>query len=903
MFKNCYYNTKKSIIHLWEQISGENLYTEIDWTPYLFLPDKEEMEIDGNQIKTIFGNPVQKKEFNTYYEYYKFLESNKTHNVFENNVKNEIQFLTERYHGIPDEEITTPNLLVYYLDIETLADKGFPDCRNPKDPIILISIRNGITGGTVTFGYDPFELREYTGNKKNVKYFSCKSEEDLLRRSFTYMYKFPCDVLSGYNIWAFDLPYMINRAKVLWGEDAGTEMYKRMSPINVVNVWKQKSTDEMNIDMGGLTILDYYNVYRWYGKKLERYTLDYVSQTELGVGKLENSYGSMREQVEKDWNEFVDYNIVDCERVNDLEDKLGYIRMIQALSLLCKSPMRNYNAQTQLIEGLMLTYYRRNRLCAPHFAGGEQKPFTAAHVKEPHKGMHEWVVDIDITSSYPSHIIALNMSNETFFGKIIRLQEEEIISYTRKREFPPFKMTKEVKGEWDLKTFEGDKLKKFNLALRKGLFAVSPCGSVFTTKKEGVVAKVEKNVFFKRKEVKGKRKEQGLKAKECVGPEHDKCKERERNYDSLQLALKIMMNAFFGILSVPYSRYFNVHIASAITSCGRHTIKSGQTFCNDLLNNPRDDERILNDDRLSNDLLGSLLADGSLLHKERDRKDYVIYIDTDSLFVGLGEWIKDFKCGRWEQLNDDEKIEYIIDISALMEKYIDSRIFNETQLRDYNSQVHDFKIAFKQEIIAKTALFVKKKKYAYWLLNDEGIPTDKIKVTGLEIVRSESAEAIRPRLKSIMEMIMKQVSDDEIAKTIRKYKKELSKLTPEELAANIGINNIRKYLSSGIPKKGTPWHVKGVHSYRLLLKELDLQDEYEDIQEGLKAKVIYVKKNPYNIETVTFNDWPKQFDELIQFDSETMIDKFFVKKVRLLLDPIGKEAIIDSDMSAVKSFF
>lgn len=724
----------------------------------------------------------------------------------------------------------------------------------------------------------------------HVRYFSCDSEEDLLRRFFAFMHRFPCDVLSGYNIWSFDLPYMINRAKVLWGEEAGTEMYKRMSPINVVNVWKQKSTDEINIDIGGITILDYYNVYKWYGKNLERYTLDYVSQTELGVGKLVNSYSSMREQVIRDWNEFTDYNIIDCERVNDLEDKLGYIRMIQALSLLCKSPMRNYNTQTQLIEGLMITYYRRNGLCAPHFAGGEQKPFQAAHVKEPHRGMHKWVVDIDITSSYPSHIIALNMSNETFFGRILRFQEKEVLSYIRKGEFPPFKITKEIKGEWELITFDNDKLRKFNLALRKGLFAISPCGSVFVTNKLGVVAEVEKNVFFKRKEVKGKSKEHKQLAKTCTGIEHDKHKEKAGNYHSLQLALKIMMNAFFGILSVPYSRYFNVHIAEGITSCGRHTIKSGQTFCNDLLNDP------------PQDLLDLFTGDG--LGKSEHRQDYVCYIDTDSLFVKLGQWVEDQGFSKeWDILSDEDKIEWIKVISATMEKYIDHRIFEETQLIDYNSQVTDFKIAFKQEIIAKTALFIKKKKYAYWLLNDEGVPTNEVQVTGLEIVRSESAEAIRPRLKSIMEMIMKLAPDDDIGATLREYKKELNKLTPEDLAANIGVNNIKKYLGTGVPIKGTPWHVKGVHSYRLLLKVLDLKDKYEDIHEGLKAKVVYVKKNPYNIETITFTEWPKEFDDIVQFDKETMIDKFFVKKVRSLLNPIEKEAIIDSDMSAVKAFF
>jgi len=887
MFKNVYYNTRESKIHLWEQINGENLYDEIDWTPYVFLPTKD----DDADAKTIFGKSVSKRKFNSYYRYKDFVNDNRNPNVFENKVRNEIQFLSERYYDIPDDEMYVPRLKIYYLDIEVMPDEGFPDFRKPQDPVVLASIRDGITGRTYTFGYDVLHNRKYSGNKENVKYIHCKSEEDLLRYLFNFMNKYPCDVLSGYNIWAFDLPYLVNRAIVLWGEEEGKKMYSRMSPINVVSVWKQKQSDDINIDMAGLTILDYYNVYKWYGKNLERYTLEYVSQTELGVGKLENPYDSMQEQVEKDWNMFVDYNVVDCERVNDLEDQLGYIRMIQALSLLCKSPAKYYNAQTQLIEGLMLTYYRRNGLCAPHFAGGEQKPFTAAHVKQPQRGLHEWVVDVDITSSYPSHIITMNMSNETFFGKIIVLDEKEIIAYTRKREFPSFKMYREINSEWELVYFDNSKLAKFNLALKKGLFAIAPCGSVFTTNKPGVVALVEKNVFFKRKEVKDKRNEMGMKANEFEkdSPDWKKYKEREREYDSLQLALKIMMNAFFGILSVPYSRYFNTYIAEAITAGGRHTIKSGEKFCNDLLNDP------------SQDILSMFSGDGQ---KSTHRKDYVKYIDTDSLFVGLGEWIQDqgFQT-EWETLPDEDKIEWIKDISSIMERYIDNRIFNEVQLGDYNSQVHDFKIGFKQEIIAKTALFVKKKKYAYWLLDKEGVPKNDIKVTGLEIVRSESAEAIRPRLKNVMEMIMKQKLDDDIGKTIRKYKKELNKLTPEELAANIGVNGIKKYLGTGTPKKGTPWHVKGVYNYRLLLKELGIQDKYEDIHEGLKAKVVYVKKNPFNIDTITFHEWPIEFNELVQFDAETMIDKFFIKKVRLLLEPIQKESVIDSDMSAVKAFF
>jgi hypothetical protein len=282
----------------------------------------------------------------------------------------------------------------------------------------------------------------------------------------------------------------------------------------------------------------------------------------------------------------------------------------------------------------------------------------------------------------------------------------------------------------------------------------------------------------------------------------------------------------------------------------------------------------------------------------------VAYIDTDSLFVRLGQWVRNYGLkDKWDKLSDEDRISFIKKFSLEMEKYIDNRIFNEVQLGDYNSQVNDFKISFKQEIIAKTALFIKKKKYAYWLLDKEGAPKDEISVTGLEIVRSDSAEAIRPRLKNVMEAIMKQKPDDEIKSMVEKYKKELFTYSPEELAANIGINNIEKYKEVVVAfsgennyqyKKGTPWHVKGVYNYRFLLDTFNIREKYEDVLEGLKAKVVYVKQNPWAVDVITFHDWPEEFKGVLQFDKRTMIEKFFIKKIRFLLAPIGKEDILDA---------
>ena len=162
-------------------------------------------------------------------------------------------------------------------------------------------------------------------------------------------------------------------------------------------------------------------------------------------------------------------------------------------------------------------------------------------------------------------------------------------------------------------------------------------------------------------------------------------------------------------------------------------------------------------------------------------KDYVIYGDTDSCYVDIESFILDNinDKNKWLNINDDEKTKYIQKISKQIEDNINKRIFNETQKSDYNSQVKDFKIVFKQEIIAKSALFIKKKKYAYHVINDEGTPVDKISVTGLEIVRSDTAQAVRPMLKHIMEMILKLHTDEEINEQIQLYKKELKKLDPE----------------------------------------------------------------------------------------------------------------------------
>jgi DNA polymerase elongation subunit (family B) len=288
----------------------------------------------------------------------------------------------------------------------------------------------------------------------------------------------------------------------------------------------------------------------------------------------------------------------------------------------------------------------------------------------------------------------------------------------------------------------------------------------------------------------------------------------------------------------------------------------------------------------------------------KKRIDYVLYVDTDSCYIHVNDFcINHFGKEWWESRSNDEKIDIIDELSDYIKDYINERTFDEIQKITYNSSVDDFKINFEKEKIGISGLFVKKKKYAVRALWVEGERKEKISVTGLDIVRSDSSEAVRSRLKDVMNMILKDVSDEEIADTIHTYKKELLKVYPEEIAANIGIKNLKKYIKDGKAIKGTPWHVKGAANYHMLLNDMNLKGKYEEISEGTKCKVSYLKDNSYGIDIVSFLRWPVEFEKYIQPDYDKMIDKFFIKKIEMLLAPMNKTDILNKTSKKVMNLF
>jgi len=293
--------------------------------------------------------------------------------------------------------------------------------------------------------------------------------------------------------------------------------------------------------------------------------------------------------------------------------------------------------------------------------------------------------------------------------------------------------------------------------------------------------------------------------------------------------------------------------------------------------------------------------------------DFVTYIDTDSIFLAIGKYL-DTVNPKWVELSENLKLKLILNIANKIQDYVNERTFNETQLEQYNSNVKDFKIGLKHELVAKTALFIKKKRYAYWAINEEGIDTDKVKVKGIEIIRSDTPVIIRKYLDNILNMIMRKSTEDEIVDKIEKCKKEMLICELEDISANItlppkGNNSERKSLKSYFKSDtelrtdlkntagktlGIPWHIKGVANYRLLLETFNLKNQYEWLEGDEKAKVIYLKDNQFGMNSICYVEWPKEFEENgIIPDRNIMIEKYFTRKIEMLLEPLNKTYILD----------
>ena len=409
---------------------------------------------------------------------------------------------------------------------------------------------------------------------------------------------------------------------------------------------------------------------------------------------------------------------------------------------------------------------------------------------------------------------------------------------------PGFKYNVSVDDQLD--RYQLDKLKEKN-------YTMAGNGSCYTREKKGLFPEIVQKFFNDRLKYK-KLMQKAQKDFQETGALHHK--NEISKYNNFQMARKIQLNSLYGALANQYFRFYDDRIAEGITMSGQLVI--------------RDTAKAL--DKYMNKVCGT------------EDEMYSFYSDTDSCYVTCKKMVDNF----FPDKDTDKVVELLDKIGT--DKIEPAIAQAMTKLGNYTN-AFEHKIDFKREVIADKGVFVAKKRYALNVLDDEGLrlKEPKLKVMGLEIVRSSTPAPIRDSLKEAVRLIL--TSDEEHLQTyIAEAQKQFNTLPVEDIAFPRGCNNLQKYSSTAdIYQKGTPIHVRGSLLYNKLLKDNKLHLKYEAIQDGDKIKFLYLKEpNSLHENTIAFvTKLPKEFDISKYVDYDLIFQKAFTDPLENILKPLG----------------
>lgn len=328
-------------------------------------------------------------------------------------------------------------------------------------------------------------------------------------------------------------------------------------------------------------------------------------------------------------------------------------------------------------------------------------------------------------------------------------------------------------------------------------------------------------------------------------------------FNNFQMVRKICLNSAYGAVGNQYFRYFKLANAEAITLSGQTSIR----WIEDRLN------------KYLNELL-------------KTDSDYVIAVDTDSVYLNLGPLVDKFLA---KQKNDKEKVVNLLDkvCQDKLEPFIDGCY---VKLADYVN-AYDQKMQMKRENIADRGIWTAKKRYILNVWDSEGVRYEepKLKIMGIEAVKSSTPAPCRKMIKDGLRVMM-EGTEDEMIKFIDEARIKFNKLSVAELSFPRSISDVNKHKShTTIYGKGCPIHVRGSLLHNHYVKERGLDNKYSLINNGDKIKFVYLKKaNPIRENVISFlNDFPYELGLDKYIDYELQFNKAFLEPVKVILDSIG----------------
>lgn len=807
-------------------VDGKRVKAKIPYQPSLFEVTKKVTE-----FKSLTGEYLQEMQFDKMSEaraYSRQFEGVSGKTIY-GNTRFEYTYIAGQHRKMVDWDFT--HVSIGIIDIEVGSENGFPDPYKAEQPVTAIALKY-IGGHMFVFGCGDYVV------KGKERYMKCNDEAHLLKM-FLKLWNEKCpDALTGWNTKFFDVPYLVNRIRKILGEDE----VKKLSPWGMI---RERKTHVMNreqivYELVGVGDLDYLELYKWYspsGKSQESYKLDNIASVELGKKKLSyDDYDNLHDLYKRNFQLFIEYNIVDVELIEEMDDKLKLLELALTLAYDTKTNYDDVFAQTRMWDALTYNHLlNQNIIVPPKVIQEKTDAFEGAYVKEPQVGLHNWVASFDLNSLYPHLMMQYNISPETLIDP--RNYTDEMRSILAQGVSVERLLNQQV----DLSGLEG--------------VTITPNGQFFRTDVQGFLPSMMVEMYEDRK----KFKKMMLVEQQNYENEKDESKKYEieklvARYNNLQLAKKVSLNSAYGALGSQYFRFYDLRMALGVTTAGQLSIRWIEARINQWMNK----------------VVGG------------EQTDYVIASDTDSIYLRMGNLMDKFI----KDQSDKQKVIALMD--QICKDKIEPHINKSYQdLADY---VHAYaqKMQMKREGLSDKGVWTAKKRYILNVYNNEGVQYAEphMKVMGLEMIKSSTPSAIRNKMKATVQLMMTG-TETQVQDFIAEFRSEFKKLPPEEISFPRGVNGIREYGNkTHIYIKGTPIHVKGALLYNNYLEEKGLKNKYPVIQDGEKIKFSYLKRpNPLKDTVISFpGRLPPEFEITQYIDYDMQFDKAYLEPIKNILD-------------------
>ena len=726
------------------------------------------------------------------------------------------QYITQKF---PREiEFKRELIDVGTIDIETEYEDGFPHPHEASQRILSITYKSSKDKTYRVWAYGDYDRDKAL--IQPVAYYRCRDEASLLNKFLDFWgSESACpDVVTGWNTRFFDIPYLVNRtAKIL-----GVESIKRFSPWGMVDYRQitRRGKPEDTYDIKGIEQLDYLELFQKFGYSYgpqESYKLNHIAYVVLGDKKLSfDEAGSLKNLYKEDFQRYIDYNMKDVELIERFEDKMGLITL--ALTVAYKGGV-NYGdtfGTTAIWESII---YRKLML---------EK--TVTPLNKPDLGKTQFAGGYVKEPQVGAHDWVVSFDLNSLYPNIIvqwNMSPETLVDQSENSGVEFYLNAPKVASDC----------------------AVAANGSTYRKTRDGVIPRIIEDYYDERRSIKNMM----LAAESAYQKNKTNDLDKEINtLNNQQMAIKILMNSLYGALGNQWFKYFDLRLAEGVTLTGQLAIQWAERAVNKAMN----------------DVL------------KTDGIDYVIAIDTDSLYVNFSRMIKEYTPKNPVQFLD-----------KICKEYFEPKIATAYEALFDKMNCHKPRMEMGREVIADRGIWTAKKRYILNVHNNEGVQyaEPKLKIMGIEAIKSSTPEVCRNKFKEIFKVIISGTEED-TQQFIQDFKTEFKSLTPEKVAFPRSVSNITDWSDrSSIYKKGTPILVRGSLLYNRQIKLFKLNKKYEYITNGSRIYFTYMKMpNPIQENVVAFPDiLPPELHLNKYVNYDLQFEKTFLEPLIPILDAVG----------------